>query len=331
MLPQNWHFYKNLQGRNEHDPNEKNFFLLFFLISCSQENTLINGYIEGEYVYISPTESGILDEIYVVKGQQIKQGDIIFSVSKDVWQANIIQAQNKLDQAIAQYTNLGKGKRQQELDIIIEQKAQAEANFKNIELEYQRMSKLIQAEAISQAAYDKSFADYQSAKAKVAELNASLEAAKLSAREDELKSALNEIEIAKQELRKVKQQAGNNTAISKVTGIVHDVYFRLGETVSAGNPIVSILPPDNVKIRFYVSEKVLPKIKVNTPISVECDGCSEPISAKISYISTSSEYAPPVIYSTESRDKLLFLVEGHFDDNNQILPVGLPISVRLNP
>ncbi len=307
--------------------------ILLFLLSaaaCSpQDENLVNGYIEGEYVYISPYAGGILDEINVVKGQEIKPGDKLFTVDGEIWKASIRQAENELDKAYANYANLSKGKRQQELDVIIEQKVQAEALFRNAGKEYERARELLKTKNISRTEYDRRFADYEESRARLAELEATLETAKLPAREDELKAARNDIEIAGQNRLKIQKQAENNETRAKVSGRVEDIYFRLGEYVQTGNPVLSVLPPENVKIRFFVSEKALPGMKLNMPVTVECDGCSRGIPAKVSFISTRSEFTPPVIYSVESREKLVFMIEAVFDNKQQNLPPGLPVSVKI--
>lgn len=308
----------------------KLLILLLILTACSPESeNNVNGYIEGEYVYVSPYSGGILDEVNVVKGQKVAAGDKLFSVDNEIWGANLLQAQNEVDKAYANYANLSKGKRKQELEVIIKQKAQAAAVLENAEKEFKRAQKLVKTKVVSQSDYDKRLADYENAEARVAELTASLETAMLSAREDELKAAQNDIEIAKQNLLKVKKQAANNMAVSKVGGQVEDVYFRLGEFVQAGNPVVSILPPENVKIRFFVSEKLFPKIKLNQPLTINCDGCSKGLAAAVSFISTKSEFTPPVIYSIESREKLVFMIETVFKDKTQNLHPGLPVTVRI--
>lgn len=309
---------------------KKILFAILLLSACSPQNeNVVNGYVEGEYVYISPYTSGILEEIDVVKGQNVKPGDKLFAVDNEIWNANLLQAQNEMDKAYANYANLSKGKRKQELDVIIKQKAQAVAIFENAEKEYKRAQGLIKTQTVSQADHDRRLADYENAKAKVAELEAALETAMLSAREDELKAAQNDIEIAKQNLLKVQKQLDNNTAKAKIGGQVEDVYFRLGEFVPSGTPVVSVLPPENVKIRFFVSEKIFPKIKFNMPVVIDCDGCNQGLPAKVSFISTKSEFTPPVIYSVESREKLIFMIEAVFDNKEQNLHPGLPVSVRI--
>lgn len=268
------------------------WFIILSLCSCSPaEDNLINGYVEGEYVYVSPSSGGVLEEINVVKGQQVKAGDKLFAVDYDIWQTNLHKAENSVRAAK-------------------EQLLQAEAVLINAEKEFNRSAKLVQSNTVSRSAYDARLADFDGARAKVAELNV-------------LK------ETAEQNLQQLQKQYEQNIVTSKVNGIVNDVYFRLGEFVAQGNPVVSVLPPENVKVRFFVSEKTLPKIKYNQNVFISHDGASGEIKAKVSYISPSSEYTPPVIYSTESRSKLVFMIEAAFDDNAEILNVGLPVSVRI--
>ena len=107
---------------------------------------------------------------------------------------------------------------------------------------------------------------------------------------------------------------------------MQDTFFVMGEWVAAGRPVVSILPPGNVKARFYVPETVLSSMTIGRPIEIRCDGC-QPIDAKVSYVSSQAEYTPPVLYSKESRSKLLFLVEARL--SNSPLRPGQPLDVKL--
>ncbi|HLH93591.1 MAG TPA: efflux RND transporter periplasmic adaptor subunit [Xanthobacteraceae bacterium] len=115
---------------------------------------------------------------------------------------------------------------------------------------------------------------------------------------------------------------------SPVTGSVEQIYFRVGEMVAAGKPVVALLPPGNLKVRFFVNEAVLPAIKLGDTVKVECDGCAADLNATVSFISRSSEFTPPVIYSTEERDKLVFLIEARPERPDR-LRVGQPVSVTL--
>jgi HlyD family secretion protein len=115
---------------------------------------------------------------------------------------------------------------------------------------------------------------------------------------------------------------------SPVAGSVQQIYYRGGELVPAGKPIVAILPPNNLKVRFFVNEATLPKLQIGQPITVSCDGCARDITAKISFIARSSEFTPPVIYSMEERSKLVFMIEAR-TETPEHLRVGQPVSVKL--
>jgi HlyD family secretion protein len=117
---------------------------------------------------------------------------------------------------------------------------------------------------------------------------------------------------------------------SPVAGTVHQIYFRPGETVSAGKPIIALLPPGNIKIRFFVAETLLPRLSIGDKVEVHCDGCDAPVQAAISFISRYAEFTPPVIYSREERNKLVYLIEARTPDVGP-LRVGQPVDVRVFP
>ena len=115
---------------------------------------------------------------------------------------------------------------------------------------------------------------------------------------------------------------------SPVDGTVQEVYFRPGEMVPAGRPVLALLPPGNIKVRFYVPETVLPTIAYGDTIKIGCDGCAGDLTARVSFIAKQSEFTPPVIYSTEERSKLVFLVEA-LPDKPGALRVGQPVDVSV--
>ncbi len=117
---------------------------------------------------------------------------------------------------------------------------------------------------------------------------------------------------------------------SPVVGVVQQVYYRAGETVQPGKPLVSLLPPGNIKVRFFVPEALLPRIAIGDRIQVSCDGCAGDLSASITFIAQSAEFTPPVIYSLDERAKLVFLVEARPERPEQ-LRVGQPVSVAVTP
>ena len=132
-------------------------------------------------------------------------------------------------------------------------------------------------------------------------------------------------------LDKAKWSYDQKQQFSPADARVHDTLYRAGEWVAAGNPVVALLPPDNLKVRFFVPQAILPQIKVGQTVSVQCDGAPRAINAVVNYLSTQAEYTPPVIYSRETRAELVFMIEAKIPlaDAADVRP-GQPADVRLN-
>jgi HlyD family secretion protein len=135
------------------------------------------------------------------------------------------------------------------------------------------------------------------------------------------------LRTAKARLNSSQTRLARRKLASPVTGAVQQIYYRPGEMVPAGRPVLSILPPGNIKVRFFIGEPMLPKLALGDTVEVTCDGCA-PMLAKVSFIARSAEYTPPVIYSLEERNKLVFMVEARTDAPGA-LRVGQPVSVAL--
>jgi HlyD family secretion protein len=136
------------------------------------------------------------------------------------------------------------------------------------------------------------------------------------------------LRTAQARLNSSQTRLARRKVFSPVTGSIQQIYYRAGELVPAGKPIVAVLPPTNLKLRFFVNEATLPKLKLGDPVTVICDGCDAGISAKITFIARSSEFTPPVIYSMDERSKLVFLIEARTDQPER-LRVGQPVSIAL--
>ncbi len=119
------------------------------------------------------------------------------------------------------------------------------------------------------------------------------------------------------------------SGFAPVTGTIQQIYFREGEMVPAQRPVLSIMPPGNMKLRFFVPEPELPKLAIGDEARIGCDNCAADLTAKIYFISTSAEYTPPVIYSLDERNKLVYLVQAR-PSRPDSLRVGQPVSVFLN-
>jgi len=144
-----------------------------------------------------------------------------------------------------------------------------------------------------------------------------------------LDSAVSALRVAEARVNTSQTRVARRTGFAPVQGTIQQIYFREGEMVAAQRPVLSIMPPGNMKVRFYVPEPDLPKLAVGDEVRVACDNCAGDLTAKIYFIATQAEYTPPVIYSLEERNKLVYLVQAR-PSRPDVLRVGQPISVFLN-
>ncbi|MET0733688.1 MAG: HlyD family efflux transporter periplasmic adaptor subunit, partial [Casimicrobiaceae bacterium] len=209
------------------------------------------------------------------------------------------------------------------------QLAQAQAALKQSEADLGRAQKLVADKFLPPQRLDETLAKRDSDRARVAELSAQVALANLPARADEIAAARAEVKAATDALAQAQWRVDQKTQTAPVGGLVNDTYYREGEWVGAGAPVVSMLPPSNVKIRFYVPEPRLASLRLGASVTVRCDGCAQSVAANVSFIAPQAEYTPPVIYSRENRAKLVFMVEARPDATNAALHPGLPVEVLL--
>ena len=145
-----------------------------------------------------------------------------------------------------------------------------------------------------------------------------------------LDAAVSALRVAEAQVVTSQTRLARRVGYAPLSGTVQQIYFREGETVPAQRPVISIMPPGNMKVRFYVPEADLPKLAIGDEVRVTCDNCSAGLTAKIYFIATSAEYTPPVIYSLDERNKLVYLVQAR-PSRPDALRVGQPVSVFLNP
>jgi HlyD family secretion protein len=144
-----------------------------------------------------------------------------------------------------------------------------------------------------------------------------------------LDSAVSALRVAEAQVVTSQTRLARRNGYAPIAGKVQQIYFREGETVPAQRPVLSIMPPGNMKVRFYVPEVDLPKLAIGDEVRVACDNCSADLTARIYFIATTAEYTPPVIYSLDERNKLVYLVQAR-PSRPDALRVGQPISVFLN-
>ena len=287
------------------------------------------GYVEGEYVYVAAPIAGALTTLAVQRGDAVKQGAPLFALEAQSERAAREEAAARAVSAGAQANDLGKGKREQEVAVVQAQLAQAKAQAVQASAELTRQEQLVAQGFVSASRLDDVRAAARQARARVAELEASLRVAQLPARSDERSAAAATTDAARFALEQARWREDQKRQSAPVDARVADTFFRSGEWVAAGQPVVSLLPPGATKARFFVPESELGAIAVGQAVSVHCDGCSAPVVARITFIATQAEYTPPVIYSNSQRARLVFMVEARPDatDETRLRP-GQPIDVR---
>ena len=286
------------------------------------------GYAEGDYVRVAAPLSGTLLEISVEQGAQVTAGAPLFALERDSEQAGRQEAQQGVNAARARLANLQKGKRPDEIAAIEAQRAQTRTALELAQTTLARQERLVTAGFLSRSALDDARANHERAAAQVTEMDAQLKTARLAARSDERIAAAAEVHAAEAALAQANWKLIQKAIASPVSGRVEEHYYRPGEWVAAGSPVLSVLPPQNIKLVFFVPEPVRATLRPQQVLRVHCDGCAHDLVAHVSFIATQAEYTPPVIYSRDSRSKLVYRVEARLaaPDATQLQP-GQPVDV----
>jgi HlyD family secretion protein len=286
-----------------------------------------SGYVEADYVMVTSSIGGTLMKIEVARGDQVAAGAPLFALDDTAERAARDEAAAKLAQADSQLANLRLGRRQPEIDAIAAQRAQAEAALRQSEADFERQLQLRRTRVSSQKQLDDARSQRDRDQNHLAEIDAQLEVARMPARDDEIRAAEAAVTAARAAQAQDEWRLGQKTGVAPQAGLVVDTLYRPGEMVAAGQPIVQLLPPANVKIRFFVPERVVGQIAIGQTVLVSCDGCGAPVAATVRFISPRAEFTPPVIYSREQRSRLVFMVEARPNERAETLHVGQPVDV----
>jgi HlyD family secretion protein len=305
--------------------------LLALAAGCGNKDpAALQGYAEGDYVRVAAPFAGTLVKLEAQRGQNVEPGTPLFALEAENEDAARREANERLRRALAQVDDLRKGKRPTEIESSRAQLAQAQVAANLSERELARQLDLVAKGFVSQQRADEARAARDRDRNRVAELQADLETARLGSRPDEIRAAEAEAAAAREALAQADWRLRQRSVASTVAGTVTDTLFVRGEWVPAGAPVVALLPPGNVKVRFFVPEAKLGSVKVGQKVTLACDGCASAINGTISFIAPQAEFTPPVIYSKDNRAKLVFLVEARPGAADAVkLHPGQPVDVTL--
>jgi HlyD family secretion protein len=276
---------------------------VLLLAACSEKkDDAWLGYAEGDDALISAPQPGWVTAMKVERGQAIHRGDVLFvlddtreAAGRDQAQAALTQSEAALAQAKASLT-------------------QEQANLAYTRTELGRQDRLAQAGAGTPTQRDLARNNFQQSQARIGELQAQI--TQTTAQIAQMKASLGSASYA----------LSQREIVAQTEGVVQDINFREGEYAPASTPVLTILPPGNIFVRFFVPEGQLSRVHLGQKVRITCDGC-RPIEAQISFIAAQQEFTPPVIFSNESREKLVFKLEARAQGGLKLHP-GQPVEVR---
>jgi HlyD family secretion protein len=287
------------------------------------------GYLEGDFVYVASPLAGRLDKLSVTKGSRVAEGAPLFELERAAESDALRQAGQQLQAAKDQLADLEKGSRPEEIAALEARLGEARAAAELSRLELARQEALYKAAAISQSDYDRARLTHVSNQREVDEDSARLDTARLGGRQDAVAAAGAAVRAAADAEAHARWGVDQKGQAAPAPALVYDTLYRVGEFVAAGNPVVVLLPPSNIKVRFFIGEADFARLKAGDRVAVGIPGIASPLDATVSYLSPQPEYTPPVLYNRDNRAKLVYMIEAVFAPGaGADLHPGQPVDVE---
>jgi HlyD family secretion protein len=302
--------------------------LVFIAGGCSRPAPAgWQGYLEGDFVYVAAPLAGQLQKLDVQKGARVSKGAELFVLEQSAELSALREGVERLRQSQAKLADLQKGQRPSELAAIEARLAQAETAAELSGRELERAIKLHETKVMSDDDFDRTRLNHESDTKLVVETEAQLATAQLGGRIDTVAAAEADVAASQAAVDRAGWSVAQKTQTSPRAALVYDTLYREGEFVSAGQPIVSLLPPENIKVRFFVPEVEFATLKAGALVNVAISG-QPTLEGRVSYLSPQPEYTPPILYNRETRSKLVFMIEATFDPAAaRDLHPGQPVDV----
>jgi len=306
---------------------------LLFSPACSRRSDHPwQGYLEGDYVQVSAPVPGRIEQLEVHRGSAVESGAPLFRLEPEPERSAHAEQTRRLAQAEARLRDLQSGQRPTELAALDARIAQARSALALSETEWNRVRDLHDRAVVAREELDRATATRDADSGLVSQLEAERATAGLGGREEAIRAAEAEVGAARARLAQTEWALAEKKQTAPVAGLVVETFYREGERPAAGSPVVRILPPGNVKARFYIPSPELGRVKVGDRVAIRISGRADPVPATIDHIAPAAEFTPPVIYSRETSAKLVHLVEARPDTPDPaLLHPGLPVEVRPAP
>ncbi len=303
-------------------------FASYLFAACSSQPLAV-GYVEGEFVQLAPLEVAQVQSVMVKRGDRVEPDKPIALTEETDAKIAVAQAEAALAQAQAQLADLQVGKRPDEIAVLEASVRTANAQADDARRTLLRTQDLTKRGVMTQAQLDDAKTSVEVAEASINQSMANLAVGRLPARPEEIKAAENAVKSAAAQLDSARWHLTKRTIVAPAAGRITDVIRNPGDTAGPTAPVLTMLPDGAVKLKVYIPEAKFSSVRVGDLLSVRCDGCTADLKAKVSYVSPDPEFTPPVIYSLETRQKLVYLVEAHPVDPASPLQPGQIVDVDL--
>ena len=302
-------------------------FLAWRLLAPSSARPVtFSGYIEGDSLYLSAATAGRVRGLAVRRGQRVAAGTRLFLIEPDQQLAQGRQAAAELEAARAQAEDARLGQRPPEIAILEAERQAAEGAEREARIALHRAETLVRLGIYARVRLDEARAAEQNAASQVEAARHRIEVATLGQRQEQVRAADARVTEAAARVTETGARLDTLSPVAPSAARVEEVFYQRGEYAAANQPIVALIPDDRIYVRFFVPEDAVAAYRPGARIRFRCDGCADGLAATISYVSPRPEFTPPIIYSRESRDRLVFMVEARPDHGGALMP-GLPVDV----
>lgn len=304
-------------------------FAATLFAACAGPAPLAVGYVEGDYVLLAPIDVAQVENVAVRRGDRVEAGKPVVTLESDDAKIAVAQAEAALAQAEALLADLQVGKRPEEIAVLEAAVVTAKAQAEEAQRTLRRTQDLTRHNVATQAQLDDASTQVAVAEAAIRQSEANLAVGGLPARSEAIKAAENQVKQARAALDQARWRLAKRVLTAPSPGRVNDVIRNPGDTAGPSAPVISMLPDGAVKLTLYIPESAFSSVAVGTRLAVRCDGCPDGLTARVSYVSPDPEFTPPVIYSLENRQKLVYLVEARPEDSAAVLQPGQIVDVSI--
>ena len=300
--------------------------ILFLLVGCHPSKQRYQGYVEGEMLYLALPFSGEMQDLHAHRGAYVKKGDLLFVLNPMPQVFDVKQTTALLQQGQAQWMDLKKPKRIPEIDAIKAQLKQVEAQISLADIRVKRNQTLFDKRVMDKDTLDDAIAHLKEVQGLKLQYEANLAFALLGARPDQTNAQRAGNTALEAALQQAQWNLSQKQLYAPAEGFIFDTYYKQGEFVEAAHPVMSLLTRDNTWIEFFVPLAHLDAIVLGNNITYFYPGSDVPMNATIAYIASTAEYIPPLVYSRDNADKIVFRIKAAIHDDTKLI-AGVPVTV----